>query len=335
MNPMSLVSILEPSDVGEARRVATTAGRTVGLNATELGQLSIIATETASNILKHTSGGEILMRPLERPDCTGVELLGLDKGCGIADLESSLRDGYSTAGSPGTGLGAISRLATDFDIYTQPGKGTALLARLCRQPRTIQRHVLDFGAVYLCLPGEKSNGDAWDVKQREDYASILMVDGLGHGTLAAEAAAAAVRVFEDDPFLPPTDLLEAIHLALRTTRGAAVAVARIESGKNLLRFAGVGNIAGVMLSAEATKHLVSHNGTAGLAMRKVQEFTYPWPSDALLVLQSDGITTHWDLDAYPGIFSRDPSLVAGILYRDFSRRRDDATVLVARNWRNL
>ena len=60
----------------------------------------------------------------------GVEILALDKGPGIRDLERSLRDGYSTAGGAGTGLGAISRLSSEFDVYSPPGKGTALLARI-------------------------------------------------------------------------------------------------------------------------------------------------------------------------------------------------------------
>ena len=65
-------------------------------------------------------------------------------------------------------------------------------------------------------------------------------------------------------------------------------------------------------------------------MRRVQEFTYPWPPGAILVLHSDGLLSHWTLDRHPGLAARHPMLLAGILYRDFRRGRDDTTVVVAR-----
>jgi hypothetical protein len=50
----------------------------------------------------------------------------------------------------------------------------------------------------------------------------------------------------------------------------------------------------------------------------------------LLVMHSDGLATHWNLDQYPGLVGRRPSLIAGVLYRDFARGRDDVTVVVAK-----
>jgi hypothetical protein len=66
-------------------------------------------------------------------------------------------------------------------------------------------------------------------------------------------------------------------------------------------------------------------------MRRLQEFTYEWPPSSLIILHSDGLTTHWALDRYAGLASRRPDVIAGVLYRDFRRVRDDATVVVARN----
>jgi hypothetical protein len=77
--------------------------------------------------------------------------------------------------------------------------------------------------------------------------------------------------------------------------------------------------------------MVSHNGTVGHQMRRVQEFVYPWPAEALVILHSDGLATQWRL--LPGLAARDPALIAAILYRDFRRGRDDVTVLVARRSR--
>jgi hypothetical protein len=76
--------------------------------------------------------------------------------------------------------------------------------------------------------------------------------------------------------------------------------------------------------------MVSRNGTAGHIAPKVQEFHYPVPSGAIMVMFSDGLGTHWDLRAYPGLLQRSAAVIAGVLYRDFSRRKDDVTVVVAR-----
>jgi hypothetical protein len=98
----------------------------------------------------------------------------------------------------------------------------------------------------------------------------------------------------------------------------------------ILRYAGVGNIAAVVVSAGGTRSLVSHNGTLGHKLNKTKEFDYPFPRGALLVMHSDGLLSRWGLDGYPGLAAKDPGLVAGVLYRDFQRGRDDVTVLAAR-----
>jgi len=159
---------------------------------------------------------------------------------------------------------------------------------------------------------------------------LLVADGLGHGPGAAEAAGTTVRTFRDHPGLAPQEGLQVIHDALRSTRGAAVAIAEIDSGRRLVRFCGVGNVAGAVLSEGGSRNMVSHHGTVGLGVRKVQEFTYPWPDRALLVMHSDGLGSRWSLDPYPGLRQKHPGLVAGVLYRDFGRGRDDATVVVVR-----
>jgi hypothetical protein len=62
----------------------------------------------------------------------------------------------------------------------------------------------------------------------------------------------------------------------------------------------------------------------------VNEFTYPWSPDALLILHTDGLGGRWDLAQYPGLSEHHPSIVAGVLFRDWNRGRDDVTVIAAR-----
>ena len=105
-------------------------------------------------------------------------------------------------------------------------------------------------------------------------------------------------------------------------------IAEILPDQGIVKFAGIGNIMAVVIQNGTTRNMVSHNGTLGHHMARVTEFQYPWSESAILIMCSDGIITHWDLKPYDGLMSRDASLIAAVLYRDFTRGRDDSTVLV-------
>lgn len=143
-----------------------------------------------------------------------------------------------------------------------------------------------------------------------------------------EAAGAAIRAFEERAELEPVQYLEYAQGVLRPTRGAAVAIARLHSAG--VRFAGVGNISGALVSRTSVKKMISHNGTLGHVARRFQAFDYAAEPPWLVVMHSDGLATSWNIEDYPGLASADPALIAAVLYRDFSRRRDDASILVAR-----
>jgi anti-sigma regulatory factor (Ser/Thr protein kinase) len=318
--------------VGEARRAAAALAGRLGFGEAEAGKVALTVTEAAHNLVKHGGGGELLLGPVERGGVPGIEVLALDRGPGMADLNRCLRDGYSTAGTPGTGLGAILRLSSGFDIHSTCPGGTALWARLWSRPLPPGGAAdgLEVGAVCRPHPAERICGDAWAVEQVPGRALFVVADGLGHGPAAAAAARAAVRVFRENLGLAPAEILQVIDPALRSTRGAAVLVAEVNLAGRQVRCAGVGNASGTIWADGASRSLVSHNGTVGHAVHKIQEFTYPFPPGALLILHSDGLATSWRLDQYPGLSTRSAALVAGVLYRDFKRGRDDATVVAAR-----
>jgi anti-sigma regulatory factor (Ser/Thr protein kinase) len=322
----TLVPVADESQVGEARRAMAVLGQRAGLDETAAGNAAVVTTEAATNLVKHAGGGEILLRAIE----DGVEVIALDRGPGIADVSASLRDGHSTVGTQGNGLGAIRRMSTTFDIYSAPGQGTAVLARIRSRPAARSTSRLEIGAVSLPKSGETVNGDAWLAGPTARGTRILVVDGLGHGPVANDAARAAVEAFRAAPGESVEAAVETCHLALRGTRGAALAVTEVDVEAGVVRFAGIGNVAGSIWNAGQSHHTVSHNGTAGHGTVRIREFSYPWPKGALLVLASDGLATRWTLEPYPGLPARDPALVAAILYRDHSRHRDDITVVVAR-----
>jgi anti-sigma regulatory factor (Ser/Thr protein kinase) len=330
VNYQIAVLLQESSQTGEARRVAVNSAAQWGLQAQEAGRLAIIVTELARNVVQHGGGGEVL---IGRCAQGGVELLALDRGPGMKNVAECLRDGYSTAGTPGTGLGAIRRLSDFFDIYSVPGQGTAVLVRVCT-PRTGRAHEWDLGAVCLAARGEKLPGDCWSVLAENSELMLMIADGIGHGPAAAEAATAAVEVFSGCNGWELHDCMESIHLALRKTRGAAVALASVDSSRAEVRFVGVGNISGLIITGTDTvRTMVSHNGLVGHVLTRIHEFVYPWPSEGLLIMHSDGLAT-LHLENYADLLRKHPSLIAGVLYRDFTRGRDDVTVLVARRGRS-
>jgi anti-sigma regulatory factor (Ser/Thr protein kinase) len=323
-----MVPLSDSSSTAEARRAGARMANALGLNETKAGEAAIVIVEAARNAVIYGGGGQLMLSGTKSKYETRLDILALDKGPGIADLTRALQDGYSTGGTPGTGLGAIRRIADVFDVFSN-AKGTALFARIA-QPETSPEHKysMEFAGLTVPVSGETACGDnmTWDLNA--DRCIVLVADGLGHGPLAAEAADEAVRIFRAHSEEAPASIITRIHDALKKTRGAAAAIAEIRPQSGTLIYAGVGNISGSILSNTLSRSLVSHNGTLGHVMARVQEFKVEWPRDGILVMHSDGLLSRWDLTGYAGILARQPALIAGVLLRDFRRERDDSSVLV-------
>src|SRR5690348_902797 len=114
-----MVRVADPSQVAEVRRAAVALALASGFGNDNCGRVGLVATEMATNLLKHAGGGEIAVQRIADVDGDCLELLAIDGGPGIADAARALEDGYSTAGSPGTGLGAIKRQADRFALWSQ------------------------------------------------------------------------------------------------------------------------------------------------------------------------------------------------------------------------
>jgi anti-sigma regulatory factor (Ser/Thr protein kinase) len=313
--------IEEESQIGEARRDAQRLAQAYGLDATQTGRVAIAATELATNLYRHGSGGQLLLQPIKAGDKESIELLAIDKGRGMSDVSRCMGDGYSTAGTAGTGLGAVRRLSVEFDIHSVPGEGTVVMSRIGAVAGS------RLGAISIPVQGEIECGDGWALAQDQNGTTLMVVDGLGHGSLAAAAAECAHRTFTDTPGQTPRGLLERAHRALSSTRGAAAAVARFAT-TGTVSYAGVGNICGCLVSPEKSQGLVSHNGTLGLTMPRLQQFEYERAAESFLVMHSDGLSARWDLHKNASLRQRHPAIIAAVLYRDHARARDDATVVV-------
>lgn len=337
MPPSVRIPIEDESQCGEARRIAMKMAREICFDEVRVGQVAIVVTEAATNILKHAERGEILLQVTDHGSANAVaefEVIALDKGPGMPNIEECLRDGYTTGSSPGQGLGAMRRQSVESDFYSVPGEGTAILARwpvATGGVRIFAEPPLRVGAVNVSKHGEEFCGDSWGVEQTDDISTVMLADGLGHGYDASLAALEAVRILHSHRDLPPGTLIDLTHRALLSLRGAAVSVARLDRARGKMVFSGLGNVAGqIYARAGRSQHLVSVSGTAGHQTARIREFSYPWPADGILVMHSDGLSTSTSLESRPALARCDPSLIAGVLYRDFSRGRDDATVVVAK-----
>jgi anti-sigma regulatory factor (Ser/Thr protein kinase) len=328
-----LVPVEDLSRVGEARRAADAVARSCGLDEERRGVVGIVVTEAATNLARHATGGYILLRDTAPNGHAGVEMLAVDRGPGMGDLGRVFADGYSTGGTPGNGLGAIRRQSSTCDVYSVPGQGTVVLSRIFAESpgdERPRRALLDVGVACLPLDSETVCGDGWCVVQDGDRAMVLLVDGLGHGPNAAQAADVAIASFRGAVQRAPVEVVATMHDALRATRGAAVAVAEVRrsAAGATVHFCAVGNTVSAILGPGKPRSLASMNGTAGMQVGKLQEFVQEWDAGSSLVMHTDGITTRWRLDAWPGVLGHDPAILAAVLHRDFQRPRDDSTALV-------
>jgi anti-sigma regulatory factor (Ser/Thr protein kinase) len=327
-----VVEISDPTHAGAARRAATRCAELISMEKSDCGAVAIAVTEMATNVVKHAKVGRIVCERVVQNGAQGLRVLCLDKGPGILDITTALKDGYSTSQTSGNGLGSVKRLSTHFDIYSRPGLGTCVLAEFWpRNKVPAPTTPIQVGVVSVPLRGESVCGDGWAIKPMADSFYIMVVDGLGHGIFAAEAAQEAKRVLAQAQSNSPAAILHDCHGALKKTRGAAAAIAAINKEKRVLSFAGLGNISATLLTSNGRRGIASHNGTVGHQVHNVREFTLPWDESSILIMHSDGLISRWDLENYPGLGSKHASILAGVLYRDFDRQRDDVTVLVAKN----
>ncbi len=349
MTAGQVAPIRDPSDLHTVRNLAARAADAAGLSGREHAASELVAAELATNLLRHARGGHLLINIIDPVPGT-LQLAAVDDGPGINDITACMADGFSTAGSLGGGLGACRRAATMFDLYSLPGQGTVALAQIRRpadggdEPvggngpsghRGRQAQSIQVGGVLTPHPHQAVSGDGWCAMLPDDASAltIAVADGLGHGPHAAHAARRALDLIVQQPETDLRQRLAALDQPLRDTRGAAIALSRIEahlSSDALVEFAGIGNIQAQMQSAAGNRSLASRPGVvgAGPLRRSIPCPPMPWNRPGVLVVTTDGIG-RYDLAHYPGVHRNHPAVLAALVWRDAHRGTDDATVVVA------
>lgn len=324
--PTAYIRIDHYSAVHLAAEAARALARRCGLTGALPDRAAVVASELGSNLAKHATDGALFLQKV--PLGTGVEILAVDRGPGMAELQRCLADGYTTTETLGAGLGGVSRIATTFAIRTQEPEGTLACARLTApaDAETARRAV---GSVCLPIEGEEVSGDACAMAETGGGGlTAIVVDGLGHGPPASEAAQIALRAFAKVPDEPLPALLVRVHRALRRSRGAAVGLLRLDAGR--AQYCGIGNVRFLAVTHQETGHrLIGQPGVAGLEMPPPRIRELPWEPGATAVLHTDGIDHRWARDPAPFLLRLPAPLLATALVHGHRHARDDATVLTA------
>lgn len=299
----------------------------------EVGKIDIIVSEITSNLIKHAGGGELLYRVLLHRDTPTFEIICIDRGPGIKDVLHAMKDGSSTTKTLGGGMGSMDRLSTTFQVISMQDWGTLLYSRVVSTKEEGEKpHFdVDIRALLVPKPPEEECGDGYAVVHNKAYTRILFGDGLGHGKHAAEAINVAKKFFLNCDESDPVSIVRQMHEEVRRTRGLVATVAVLDRKSNNWNICGVGNINTRMYTGIEYRTYMAYNGTIGLNIpNSMKASTIASEKNQHLIMCSDGIVTRWNLNRYPYIFKYDPFIVAGAIYKDFSRGNDDASVFIAK-----
>ncbi len=299
---------------------------------TKTGEIDIVVSEITSNIIKHANNGEILYR-LELSDEGAIfEIIGLDSGPGIENVNYSIKDGISSKSTMGQGLGSIIRLSNLAQIYSIVNWGTIVYARFCNhQENTEERKRLLVRHLNVAKPGETVSGDGFSLVSNHMITKILVGDGLGHGVSAKEAMDVAISAFSKTTETAPSLQIVEIDRSVKKTRGLVGTIAVLHHQEKNWEICGVGNISTRMYRGLEYKNYMSYNGIIGLNISKrLESFKTNFEKHQQLIFCSDGVKTNWDLSKYTAIFKYDPIILAAAIYKDYARRTDDMTIVVAK-----
>ena len=305
---------------------------TLGFSGNVSEEINLVVTELAANLIKHAGRGTLSARPVEHGGRCGIEIEAADQGPGIGDVERSFTDGFSTAGSLGYGLGTVNRLMDEVDVNSAAGCGTRIFCRRWLRSSHPEPMRSAWEVAVFTKPRDdmKENGDAFVVKEWDRRLLVGLIDGLGHGELAQQAALAAQRYVQGHYDSPLENIFAGVSRACRATRGVVMALARFDSARQI-SFATVGNIEVRARCGPERLPFAVERGYLGAAQISARVQCFPWKPEWLFVLHTDGLNTHWNWNDFSAVDQASPRAVAQALMRKLASGQDDATVLAVRS----
>jgi anti-sigma regulatory factor (Ser/Thr protein kinase) len=298
-------------------------------------RLELICNEMMSNQVKYARGtGFMQLWEVDVPR-PAIDVFALDYGPGVANLPSAVADGFTTSGTMGKGLGAISRMAHESEFYTipagvakdSPWHGTALWARIYLDKGT-GADLHQFGVLTRAYHDDPYNGDHVEVRVARQRARWLHMDGLGHGQEAAEAVACARDVLDMDMGLE--EILEHVARRMHGGRGAVAVVAELNVATDSASLCGVGDAAAYVIRNGERRVVTFAPGVLGHAHGSLEPVVETAERHALVLTASDGLRRNWTLGTFPGLWRLHPQLIALLLGYVLGRNNDDKSIFVVR-----
>lgn len=322
-----LITVVLETDVLRARRIGREMAHSLGFDEIGTGEIETAISELATNLVKYGArNGEIILIPLHDEGRTGIEVRSEDRGRGIKDIAMAMRGGGSTAGTLGIGLPGVKRLMDEFSIESEVNKGTTVVARKWLPKDTLMG--MKFSVFTKPRMGEDVSGDAYFIKRFSYYAIFGIIDVLGHGKEANEIALNILKMLEDNYTQPLNKIIDICHNGLRHTRGAAMALCKVNFKEKKLEHIGIGNVEARVYGTMHPIRPFFFNGTLGMTMEHYRVIEYPYTEGMTIIMFSDGISGRFDLT--PQMLSKTPQEIAKFIFDNYARDTDDATVLVGR-----
>jgi anti-sigma regulatory factor (Ser/Thr protein kinase) len=325
------IHVSHTGDVSRARMTAKERAENIGFSEEEGEEIALVTSELATNLCKHAAGGVLIISAIREGTKRGIQVETADRGPGIDDVEEAMTDGFSTTGSLGYGLGTMLRLMDEVTVSSlEDGFGTKVICKRWVHDKSVERQgcPLDFGVATCPRPGSGLNGDAFIVSKLRGSALVGLIDGLGHGQYAHRAAQTAKKYVERHFDQPLQNLFLGVARQCRATRGVVMALARFDWEEKRLTFASIGNVEARVINSSEMFSFIMRRGVLGLNAPVPAVIEHRWEEHYIMVMHTDGLSTHWRWKDFPGLDGQSASETARFLLFKLAKSTDDATVLV-------
>lgn len=324
-----IIYILFDTDIQNARKKACEMARQIGFDKQDVDKIDIVVSELGTNLIKHrTIHGELIFRTLNDNGHRGIEIISMDNGPGIIDVENVLKRPSSKTGSLGIGLSGVKRMMDEFSIKSRLGEGTTVSTKKWVPKEFLDRMNFSVFTRPIQSESEKFNGDAYFIRHEPEYTIIAVIDALGHGEDAYKTSIRVLSVLEENYRESLHTIIDTCHKELRDMRGAAIALCKIDFTRKIIQHIGVGNVETRIYNIPKSVQPFCFNGTLGMSMERIHIHEYPYNEGACIVMFSDGIYSRFSIP--DNILIKSTLDIAKFIFDNYARRTDDVTVLVGK-----
>ena len=331
LRDLAPVYVIDEASLSQVRERIKEVAAEHGVATEIVDRAALVATELGRNHLRHARAGRIAVRAVHRGEHRGLELVAVDRGTGLTDIAAAIDAMPRAVGTLGVGIGSVRRLSSEVDFDVRLGEGTHVRARLFDETAPRRREVGIYGRPH---EEETVSGDHARFHRSDEALVLAVCDGLGHGPLARDASTAAMGVFDEYADEPPSRILEECHRRLGATRGVVMAVCRVAEDTNTLETSSVGNIDVQVCAPRAARRFGGISavvgGRRGTVPMRVRTERVPFADGELVIVTTDGISSKLSVQDDLALVRSHPIVVAQRIMERFSRKNDDALVLVAR-----